>query len=69
MIAGHERHAGASISALAAAFEPIARIAAGRRADEDDAGRGAGLGELGVLRQEAVAGMDRLGAAVAARPR
>ena len=29
-----------------------------RRADEDDAGRGAGLGEFRALREEAVAGMD-----------
>ena len=43
-------------------FEPIASIASARRADEDDAGLGAGLGELGVLGEEAVAGMDRLGA-------
>jgi hypothetical protein len=40
----------------------MARIAAHRRADEDDAGRGAGLGEFLVLGQEAVAGMDGLGA-------
>ena len=33
-----------------------------RRADEDDAGLGAGAGEVGVLGEEAVAGMDRLGA-------
>eukprot|EP01022_Parablepharisma_sp_SALTPOND_P017912 TRINITY_DN290_c1_g3_i4.p2 TRINITY_DN290_c1_g3~~TRINITY_DN290_c1_g3_i4.p2 ORF type:complete len:1276 (+),score=518.94 TRINITY_DN290_c1_g3_i4:24104-27931(+) len=32
----------------------------GRRADEDQAGIGAGLGELGVLRQETIAGMDGL---------
>ena len=36
----------------------------GRRADEGDAGVLAGLGEAGVLRQEAVAGMDGLGAAL-----
>jgi hypothetical protein len=32
----------------------------GRRADEDDAGGGAGFGEVGILRQEAVAGMNRV---------
>ena len=41
-------------------FEPIARMARRWRADEDDAGLGAGFGELLVLGQEAVAGMDRL---------
>ena len=35
----------------------------GRRADERDAGGGAGVGEVFVLRQEAVAGVDRVGAA------
>ena len=33
-----------------------------RRADAGDPGLGAGAGELGVLGEEAVAGMDRLGA-------
>ena len=32
----------------------------GLRADEGDAGLGAGLGEVGILGQEAVAGMDRI---------
>ena len=36
----------------------------GAGADEGDAGRGAGLGEGRVLRQEAVAGVDRVGAAL-----
>ena len=35
-----------------------------RRADEDDAGIGAGLGEGGVFREEAIARMDRVGASV-----
>ena len=34
-----------------------------RRADEDDAGVGAGRGEFGVFREEPVAGIDRVGAA------
>ena len=37
------------------------------RADEDDAGRGAGFGERGILAQEAVARMDRLGAGCSRR--
>ena len=43
-------------------FEPIASIALGGRADEDDAGLLAGAREGGVLGEEAVAGVDRLGA-------
>ena len=38
VIAGHDRRAGLSISALAALFRPMARIAAPAAADEDDAG-------------------------------
>ena len=41
----------------------------GRRADEGDAGVGAGLGQGGVLGQEAVAGVDRVGARPHRRPR
>jgi hypothetical protein len=37
----------------------------GRGADEDDSGRGAALGEVGVFGQEAVAGVDGLGAGAA----
>ena len=40
----------------------MARIADGRRPDEDDAGGGAGFGEFRVLGQEAVAGMNGGGA-------
>ena len=40
----------------------MARIAAGWWADESNAGIDAGLREIGVLRQEAVAGMDAVGA-------
>jgi hypothetical protein len=38
-----------------------------RRADEGDPGAGALLGEVGVLRQEAVAGVDRVGAGLDGR--
>ena len=37
----------------------------GRRADEDEPGVGAGLREVGVLGEEAVAGMDGVGAGAA----
>ncbi len=42
----------------AATLLPSRRIVSGLRADEDDAGLGAGLGEFGALRQQAVARMD-----------
>ena len=68
VIARDERHARARcISALAAAFEPIARIAEAGGPMNTMPGRLAGLGEFGILRQEAVAGMHRLGAAAARR--
>ena len=50
------------MSSRARVLEPIASIALGRRADEDDARRLAGPREGGVLGEEAVAGVDRLGA-------
>ena len=50
-------------------FEPIASMALGGRADEDDAGLLAGAREGGVLGQEAVAGVDRLGAGLLRPPR
>ena len=52
----------ARISSRARVFEPIASIALGGRPDEHDAGVLAGLRERRVLGEEAVAGMDRLGA-------
>ena len=52
----------ARISSRARVLEPIASIADGRRADEDEAGVLAGLRERRGLGQEAVAGVDRLGA-------
>ena len=41
----------------------------GRGPDEDDAGGGAGFGEVGIFAEEAVAGMDGLGAGRARPPR
>ena len=55
------------ISARAPIFEPMRAIAVGRRADEDEAGVRAGGGERRVLGEEAVAGVDRVGAAAAGR--
>ena len=49
-------------AAIARALLPVSVEHVGGRADEGDAGVGAGLGERGVLRQEAVAGVDRVGA-------
>ena len=52
----------ADILSRAAVLLPIARIALARRADEDDAGPLAGLGQSGVLAQEAVARVDGVAA-------
>ena len=46
----------------AATLLPRSRMVCGARADEDDAGILAGLGELGRFRQQAIAGVDRIGA-------
>jgi hypothetical protein len=61
VIAGHDGTPAFSMSALASLFEPMARMADGRRADEDEAGCRTSLGEIGILGEEAIAGMDRLG--------
>ena len=47
-------------SARAATLLPKPPHRRARRTDEDDAGRTDGVGELGILRKEAVAGMDRV---------
>ncbi len=60
VIAGHQRHAGPLHQLLGRAFGAHRADRARRRADEDDAGPLAFLGEVLVLRQEAVARMDRL---------
>jgi hypothetical protein len=52
---------------LAASFSPIARIAAAGGPIEDEAGGLDRLGEIGVLGEKAVAGMDRLRAGLARR--
>ncbi len=62
LIARHAGHAGVDHAPLGRRLVAHRRDRRGRRADEDEARRRAGRGELGVLRQEAVAGMDRVGA-------
>ena len=58
VIAGHDRHAGLLHQRLGLVLQPHGADRGRRRTDEHDAGRGARFGELRVLRQEAVAGMD-----------
>ena len=69
VIARHQRHLGLFHDLLGFALGAHGADGGGRRADEDDARLGAGLGEAGILRQEAVAGMDRLRAGVPGRRR
>ena len=61
VIAGHDRHAGLLHQRLGLVLQPHGADRRWRRADEHDAGRRAGLGELRVLGQEAVARMDAVG--------
>jgi hypothetical protein len=61
VIARHHRHAGLVHQRLGAVLETHGAHRRRRRADKDDTGIGAGLGKAGVLRQEAVAGMDAAG--------
>ena len=62
VVAGHQRHAGGFHQTLGFGFQAHRRDRAGRRADEDEAGLGAGAGEILVLAEKAVAGVDGLGA-------
>ena len=62
MVARHHGHARRLHQALGLILQPHRADRGGRRADEDDAGGLAGQGEVGVLGEEAVAGMDRFGA-------
>ena len=62
MIAGQQRHVGLRHQRLGGGLRSHGTHRRWRRPDEDDAGGGAGFGEGRILRQEAVAGMDRLGA-------
>ena len=60
VIAGHQRHAGAFHQRLGRGLRPHRADRRRRRADEHDARVRAGFGEVRVLAEEAVAGMDRL---------
>ncbi len=64
---GTGRKPASSASARAARLVAERAQRGGRRADEDDARGGAGLGELGALREEAVAGVQRVAARAAGR--
>ena len=61
VIAGNDRHAGALHQRLGRAFQAHGPHRRGRRANEDDAGARAPFGEIGVLGQESIAGMQALG--------
>ena len=60
-IARHHRHAGLGGDRLGLGLAAHAAHGVGRRADELQAGLAHGFGEVGVLGEEAVAGMDGLG--------
>ena len=55
-------------AAMARALLPVRCSTDGGRPDEGDAGLGARLGEVGVLGEEAVAGVDRVGAGLDGGP-
>ena len=63
VVAGNAGNAGRAHQRLGARLVAHGADRGGRRADEDEPGRLAGRGEGGVLGEEAVAGMDRVGAA------
>ncbi len=60
VVAGHQGHLGLLHQAFGLGLQAHGIDGAGRRADEDQAGIGAGLGEVFVLAQEAVTGVDGL---------
>ena len=61
-VAGHARHPGIDHLDLGLPLVAHQGDGVGRRADEGDVRIGAGLGKLRVLGQEAIAGMDGVGA-------
>ena len=65
-IAGRHRHAGLGHQPLGGVLQAHGADRGRRRADPDQAGGDHRLGEVGVLGEEAVARMDRLGAGLAA---
>ncbi len=62
VVTRHQRHAGFFHELLGRRLQPHGLDRRRRRADEDQARIGAGLGEIVVLAEEAVARMDRFGA-------
>ncbi len=64
VIAWDKRHPGFRHQGLRRRFRSHGADRRCRRADEDDAGSGAGFGEIGILGEEAITGMNRLGAAL-----
>ena len=62
VVAGQQRHRRCFHQRLGGGFRSHGAHRAGWWADEDDPRRGAGFGEGRIFRQEAVAGMNRLGA-------
>src|SRR5262249_34668557 len=62
VIAGHDRNTRRLHQRLGRRFRAHQADGRGRRADENQAGIRAGLREIGVLGEKAVAGMDRVGA-------
>ena len=67
VVAGHDRHAGRRRDRLGLGLAAHAPHGLRRRADELDAGLAGGSREVGVLGQEAVARVDRLGLGLARR--
>ncbi len=62
--AGHDRDAMVLRNGASGGLAAQSAHRLRRRADEDEAGLGAGSGEVGIFAQEAVAGMDGVDAAV-----
>ncbi len=58
VIARHHRHAGLAHQRLGAVLQPHRADRGRRRTDKDHAGLRTGLGEVGILREEAVTGME-----------
>jgi hypothetical protein len=67
VVAGHQRHAGFLHQLLGLGLQAHRLDCRGRRADEHQAGIGAGLREVLVLAEEAIARVDRLRAGGARR--
>ena len=67
VIAGNQRHAGLLHQRLGGALGAHRPDRGCRRPDEYDPRRGASVGKVGVLRKEAVAGVNRPGAAALCR--